>query len=161
MEAITLSLEYLCLIKGMNIMGLIGTNVLKYYMMTIDFDASESHLHKVNNRSEMEQPGHAPDVSFAFRWRGRMPIISKKVGSSTLILGLDTGAGINVLDQQKGELLADHLTLSRAVPIIGLDAARENLQSGLLHSLVIDDYNCQEIRVVLTSTSRFGEYKVN
>lgn len=154
-EAVILPLDHICRIKGVNIMGLIGTSVLKYYKMTIDFDASQLELLEVNRRSEAKSSGPAADLSFEFQWRGGIPIITTGVGTRSLVLGLDTGAGINVLDHQIGEQLADYLTMNRTVDIFGLDDASESLQSRLLHHVTIEGYYCPEMKVVLTSMRRF------
>lgn len=154
-EAVVLPLDHLCQTKGVNLLGLIGTNVLKYFKMTIDFDTSELELHQVGKKPEAEQFSNAPDVSFEFRWRGGMPIINTEVGNSKVVLGLDTGAGINVLDHQKGAQLAGHLTMNKTVEVFGLDSESESLQSGLLHNVTIENYYCPEMKVVLASMERF------
>lgn len=154
-EAILLSLDHLSRLKGVTILGLIGTKVLKYFEMTIDFDTLELELNRAFGRSNSENTDYPPDAAFEFYWRGGMPTITTEVGNNNLVFGLDTGAGINVLDSHKGKQLTEFLTTGDKVKLFGLASESQNMQSGLIHNVIIENYYCPEMKVVLTSLKRF------
>lgn len=154
-EAALTSLDHLSGLKGVPILGLIGNNVLKYFELTINFDALKLELVKNKKKTTSEKDSRLPDVSFKFAWRAGIPVVKTTVGGEVLIFGLDTGAGINVLNRQKGELLTDHLTMNNNVNVFGMDKKGQNLQSGLIHNVVVENYYCPEMKIVLVSMARF------
>ncbi len=154
-EAALLPLDHLSRLKGVTIMGLIGNSVLNHFKLSVDFDALKLELVKITKKSASEKTGRLPDASFKFAWRGGIPVIKTIVGGQSLIFGLDTGAGINVLNRKKGEQLVDHLTMTDSVEVFGMDKRSQNLQSGLIHNVIIENYYCPEMKIVLVSMSRF------
>lgn len=154
-DAALLPLNHLSRLKGVAIMGLIGTGVMNRFKLTIDFNALELELVKTNKKSVPERSAHLPDISFEFLWRAGIPVIKTMLGNESLLFVLDTGAGVNALSKRKGRQLAEHLTMNDSVKVIGIDKGGRSLQSGFIRNVIIENYYCPEMKVVLISLDRF------
>ncbi|MCB0634639.1 MAG: hypothetical protein KDD15_33135, partial [Lewinella sp.] len=154
-EATLLPLNHLSQAKGVTIMGLIGASVLKTYELVIDLDNRKLELVKANKASVAERYGETPDAAFKFIWRGGIPVIKTMVGDETLLFGFDTGAGVNAIDKKKSEQLADHLTINGEARVVGIGQGNQSMPSGSIHNVIIENYYCPEMRVVLAQMARF------
>lgn len=151
-----LPLDHLCQTKGFNVLGLIGAGLLRQFTLTIDFDDSELILRKGKNKTEAENFYPVPAASLPLLWRGGIPVIQALVGDEKLFLGLDTGAGINVINEQKKKRLAGHLSLQNTVKVLGINGqSKQKLQKGQIHELQMGGYACPTMNVAFVPMGQF------
>lgn len=154
-EAMILPLDHLSSSKGLTIMGLIGNNALRHFEVSLDFDTQQIELMKASKRATSVGKAYFANVSFRFLWRGGIPVIKAQLGETPLFFGFDTGAGINALNKERADGLADHLSVNHKVKVTGMGEGRKTLESGLIHDLSVDNYNCPAMQVVLVSMHHF------
>jgi hypothetical protein len=92
-----LDVHHLELACGMDIMGLIGYEVLKGYEVVFDFPNHKIQAFKSGTTRASKQK---PTLALPFMLCGHVPVIVGRVGGKRVFLGLDSGAGVNVLDRK-------------------------------------------------------------
>lgn len=100
--------------------GLIGFEVFKDVELFFDF---ENHIVKIfpARKSELHQNAK-PSEKINFELQGHIPVISVKVGAQTFRMGLDSGAEVNLIDNQGiRKLTKEDLSNVRREELRGLD----------------------------------------
>lgn len=88
--------------KGISIMGIIGTWSLKRVILTLDFIHKEMVLQKAKGKNRFL----AGEVLFnlneaiPFAYKGHIPMIQAYLGNKAVLLGIDTGAEVNILSNK-------------------------------------------------------------
>ena len=159
MQANVLPLDHLSQARNLPILGLLGNRLLRNYSLIIDYETLELELIKSKNKASAEAAQQFPDIQFKFLWRGEMPIIITQVGEEQLRFGLDTGAGINVLNQQKIKGLGERIEIKEVVKVFGINEKGQNLKSGTIRDVIIDKYYCPRMQFVLASMDRFRGFE--
>ena len=109
--------------KRMTIHGLIGLYALKRYEVVLDYERQEIQLHELTRKGDRKD-GQATKVSeeiLDLHFLEHIPYLSGKVNGEDLLLGLDTGAELNVLSDK---------LLSRIKPKEGLNTQKRLLLLG-------------------------------
>jgi Aspartyl protease len=85
--------------------GLIGYEILKDYEVIVDPSAQTITL--VSNRKELPYDPNTALASLSMQQQDHMPVIELLINGKKILLGIDTGAEINFLDQglfEKGQI---------------------------------------------------------
>lgn len=87
------------------VQGLIGYEILKDYELIVDPSAQTITL--VSNRKELTYDPNTVLANLSMQQQDHMPVIELLIDGKKILLGIDTGAEINFLDQglfEKGQL---------------------------------------------------------
>lgn len=87
------------------VQGLIGYEILKDYEVIVDPSAQTITL--VSNRKELPYDPNTTLASLPMQQQDHMPVIELLINGKKILLGIDTGAEINFLDQglfEKGQI---------------------------------------------------------
>jgi hypothetical protein len=103
-EALGVDLSGLESRVGRPVLGIIGQQVFRQYELTIDCPRRTVRLCRIDARGDRLVPpagGEAGEAgeTIAFETAGPLPVVALRVGQETLRLGLDTGAGVVILDE--------------------------------------------------------------
>lgn len=95
--------------KGINILGIVGLNLFRKYEFEIDFFSKEIRLYRLDKKGirRMLEPQALPSQTLSFRYKGHLPCITANLNGTSLQLGLDTGAEINLLSAKFFEESSD------------------------------------------------------
>ena len=117
---------------GRPVMGLIGYGLLKRYALTLDYPA---------HRLVLAKPG-ARDVgatTFPLTMRAHLPTARFDVGGESVVLGLDTGAQNDLLDQSYAERFDRLLRNRRKVDVVGAEGRPTPTLKGVLPEIRIGE----------------------
>ncbi|MEL6257121.1 MAG: retropepsin-like aspartic protease [Bacteroidota bacterium] len=96
-EVISMDLSHLERATGVKFAGLIGYDLVKDYELMIDYDASELMLFKEGKSKYHQEIEPYDEISFSYI--SHIPNLSCKIGKKELMLGIDTGAANNLVNQ--------------------------------------------------------------
>ncbi len=85
-------------LNGQAVEGIIGMQVLRHSRLTLDF-ARQTLL--LETRPAPPAAGASPLYEWPLQWEGHLPVVEMKAGGHTLRLGIDTGASVNLLDEDR------------------------------------------------------------
>ncbi len=148
-----LPLDHIEQTKGITIHGLIGTALLREMELLIDFQAGKMTLFTLDEYGEaayfyLTQPAD----TLTFRWKGFLPSISGQVGDRRVVLGLDTGAEINLLDDDCEYQLKENLIgHNRETNLVGISPNKQSKSAYVLVDLKLDSWTCPPGRAILHS----------
>ncbi len=147
-----LPLDHLFRSKNIQIMGLIGMDILNRYVLQIDYKNLTLEIEREQDWPKAER---IPDARFRFIWKGGIPVINTLLGEQALRFGIDTGAGINVLNRSLTPKVWSNLDLNHQRRVIGLDGQSQIVSAGTIHRLIIGEFFCPEMKVVLAPLEHF------
>ncbi len=157
-QAKVLPLAHLSDLKGLPIMGLIGSYIFLDYQLVLDFEQRQLTMIKVAGK-EKELPYVDPrpaDVLLPFKWKTVMPTIEIFVGGYRLDFGLDTGAEVNILSADHAKTLGDQLVTSHNKNLTGVHHRARLVKSVILKDLVLGQFFCPNLNVVLMPMQKFN-----
>ncbi len=137
---------------GMDLMGLIGFDVLRNYELLFDFPNSKISAFKSGTGKDFL--GHAPKLTFSFTLCGHVPVIVAKVGNKRVFLGLDSGAEVNLLDAKYfDKITSSHLSNIQTELLTGLDKMTNTVVAADVSSTRIKNETLPEMRFVFADLS--------
>lgn len=83
---------------GKTIDGYVGYDLLRSGELRINYEAESFYLRKSTRKPRHE--GKLPDHVFRFSFHDHLPVITLKVNGKKLRFAIDTGAGVNLLDEK-------------------------------------------------------------
>ncbi|MCB0522205.1 MAG: hypothetical protein H6577_13885 [Lewinellaceae bacterium] len=125
MEALCTDICHLETIAGKPLRGLIGYEFFGNLDLLLDFERQVLRLMPPGFSDNME--GGGPALQIPFTIVGHLAVIEAKIGEASFRLGLDTGAGINLLDSSRKKDIDKNLYIpAKDAKIVGLDQARSS-----------------------------------
>lgn len=141
-----LPLEHLETIKGMPILGLIGGQMLRKYMLWIDYEQQFIWLEKEGSTWETSffpAPTEGSVLQQVFRFKNGSPSIQIQLGKSKYLFSLDTGAETNIIDSKYQSTFAPYFNLERQKVLSSFTKEANPITSTLLYGMKIDGLACQ------------------
>ncbi len=151
-----LNVQHLEAACGMDIMGLIGYDVLRNYELLFDFPNKKIQAYKTGKARKDQMT--KPLLSLPFTLCGHVPVIVARVGNKRVFLGLDSGAEVNLLDKKfydafsPGELLN-----SKSELLTGIDNATQEVMAADVPDTKIKGAVLPNMRYVFTDLSRLRQ----
>ncbi|MFC6222606.1 aspartyl protease family protein [Hymenobacter artigasi] len=127
-EVATLDLTGLEQQTGVELLGIIGFNLLNQYALTLDYRAQKVLLRKPTTPDALP----APLMRVPFTLRGHLPVVAMTANGQTFQMGIDCGAQNNLLDQQFEAAFANKLRKPEKSTLHGGDGALRTVTSGQL-----------------------------
>lgn len=142
--------------KGIRIVGLLGSLLFRELELTINFEDSElvlTYLDDYGEKHNSQQASRPPDVTVPFRLKGHMPFIEAYVGGSVLKLGIDSGAGIGLIINEKQSMLESYTEPGDSIRLRGLDRRVLLAPTVLLKGLTITNLSYSNLRMAIANLS--------
>ena len=138
---------------GIDLMGLIGFDVLRNYELLFDFPNNKIQAFKSGKANH--HSGVSPKSSFSFMLCGHVPVILARVGNKRAFLGLDSGAEVNLLNAKYFDKI-NPSQLSNVQPelLTGLDNMPKNVMAADVKNTSIKGEQLSEMRYVFADLSR-------
>lgn len=153
--ALTMDLEHLEKITQKEILGIIGYDFLKSFDLYLDYKNRYGRLekHKAANKNEI------PYMVIPFKLQEHLPVVRAKIGKRFYSFGLDTGAGVNVINQCKLKRLNKDLTTSNPIKthLAGLSKHVNTNTSLIINEAEIRKEAFENMRFVFTDISHFNK----
>lgn len=153
LTAYAVDLEYLTTALGERIDGMIGYEQLRVTPVAIDYrEASLTHLPQEGR----VQPANA--IRMRMRLSGHVPALRGRINNRRVRLALDTGAGVNLLDDERLVGL-DEDVHDRMDDILlrGLDARQSRVPRARVHLTEIADANWIDLPFAFADLSGFAK----
>lgn len=156
MQGFVLDVSHLEAACGRDIMGLIGFEVLKNYELLFDYGNKTVSVYNAGEAGAGR--GLRLVQSFSFRLYGHVPVISAKVDGKRVNLGLDSGAGVNLLDKRFFDKI-DTAILSDIEQeyLTGLDNERQLVLAADVSATYVKGHCLPEMRYVFTELEQLRQ----
>lgn len=142
-----IDLSHIEISKKMNLLGIIGYNILKDYEVFVDLYLNQITLSKVNKYGEkLDQKVYLEKItdSLDFKLKNHTIILNATVNNQKLSFGLDTGAEINQINKSVNRRVLKYFFPDKRLILSGASNKKIEVLAGKLH------------RVKLSETIYFG-----
>jgi predicted aspartyl protease len=140
--------------KNIEILGLIGYNLLREFEILIDFQLRQltlSRLDKAGNLLDSMAILEHPTDSIAFNMQAHFIALEGAVAGHSVIFGLDTGAELNLLHHKVKRKVLDHFEISKRVLLNGTGKREVEVIAGKLYRYQCGSQNSSAMHTLLTN----------
>lgn len=148
-RAFVADLKHLERDRHIKILGVIGQSVFKNHELILDYDSKELifiKLDKKGNRLSISPFYSEPARKIAFKLNGHLPCIEAAIGGTFFTIGIDSGAGLNVLDVRFQEQLAPYCSDFRQANIQSFSRLKTSSKAALLESVELEEMKYPAMR---------------
>lgn len=147
-EAITMELSHIEQELQKPILGLVSKRELQPFEVVFDYAGKQITLYRLDASGKPIKQHEMPSRRIGFTMAAHLPLIACSYGAAPLVMALDTGAEINLLDDS---LPIDFpLQDARADTLAGAGKERIAIQSGTLASFTIDGLEYPDMRFLIS-----------
>lgn len=152
LQALVLEIDHLEKSTGSKLAGIIGYDILKDFELFIDYPneqvlllhPGENSLHKAAK----------PMATLDIELQDHLPVITVQIGTKTLRFGLDTGAGVNLIDKDcKTALPLEFFTILGVEEIRAINQTSSQVEAALVNDVHIADLPFDNMKYLLTEFS--------
>ncbi|MDZ4702817.1 MAG: pepsin/retropepsin-like aspartic protease family protein [Saprospiraceae bacterium] len=137
LDALALDISHLEASTQCDLAGMVGYNALNHYEVLFDYRQNRMALYDA--RRNVLHRTASPLMEFSFELQDHLPVVKIQAGERKLAFGIDTGAGINLIDRRWLEALpAGMLTLQQDEAVRGMDQQMQTVPSALISGLELD-----------------------
>jgi len=137
LDALALDISHLEGSTQCALAGMVGYNALHHYEVLFDYRQNRMALY--NARKNVLHRTASPLMEISFELQDHLPVVSVQAGGRKLAFGIDTGAGINLIDRRwLDELPAGMLLLQQEEAVRGMDQQMQTVPSALISGLELD-----------------------
>jgi hypothetical protein len=155
-QAYTLDISHLEKACGRQLMGLIGFDVLQHHEILFDFPNKTVKVFSAADPELRQSKNNA--TAIPFHRCGHIPVIKARVGGRALLLGLDSGAGVNVLDAELLEKMDTRLLFGLATEeVTGLGNQTTSVRAATLRSSSVKKRELPPMRFVFADLTVLRE----
>ena len=143
-----LDVHHLELACGMDLMGLIGYEVLSNYELVFDFPNNNIQILPSGTFSVTKGE---PSAVVPFLLCGHVPVVVAKVGGKRVFLGLDSGAEVNLIDKKFYNKIKSAARTNEAEEYLtGLDNKPQQVVAANVDETRLNGENFSQMRYVFT-----------
>lgn len=138
LQALVLDINHLNEYTHTQVAGIIGYDLLKSYEVYVDYpDVQLLLLKPGKNKLHIAAE---PLATLEFELQDHLPVVTVQINGQTLRLGLDTGAGVNLLDaRHQANLLASLEATIQETSVRAIDQSNNVLEKAVLESTQLGD----------------------
>ena len=137
LDALALDISHLEASTQRSLSGMVGYNVL--HACEVLFDYHHNRMALYDARRNILHRTASPILEIPFELQDHLPVVSVQVGGRTLAFGIDTGAGINLIDRHwLDELPRDLLILRQEEEVRGMDQRMQTVPSALITGMELE-----------------------
>lgn len=145
--------------RNIEVLGLIGYEVLKYFEVEVDYETQMVtlwRLHKTGKRIKASDT--LPAYVHRFQLNGHVPVAAIRLGGKKLRFALDTGAEANLLDNDLDPAtLETCFSVSRRVMMSGTGKARIEVLAGNMQHFSLGEINFKPMRALVSDLSYLNQ----
>lgn len=145
--------------KNVEILGLIGYEVLRDFEVTIDFQIRQITLTRLDERGErLDSLALLEPVmdSLDFKLQAHWITLSGQVEKTPVRFGLDSGAEVNLLHHRIKRKVLDHFKISRRVVLNGTGQDEVEVLAGKLYRFQCGNQRLSGMRTLLTNMNEMN-----
>lgn len=152
LDALVLDINHLNEYTHTPVAGIIGYDLLKSYEVYIDYPNAQVLLltpgkNKLHIAAE-------PLATIEFELQDHLPVVTVQINGQTFRLGLDTGAGVNLLDaRHQANLLASLEATIRETSVRAIDQSTNLRETAVLESTQLSGLNLGEMSYLFSDLS--------
>ena len=160
MKALSMDISHLEYITEKSIKGLIGYDFFGDFDLMLDFENQLATLVPANYVTRVEKWQLKAELEFDLE--GHIPVIEAFIGDVKVRLGLDTGAGTNLLDIKRSKEIAPELLAPvNNASIIGLGGGANSIVAADVLETTIAGTNYWNMRYVFSNISNLKNLRDN
>ncbi len=134
LDALALDISHLEASTRRPLAGMVGYNALHRFEVLFDYPQNRMAIHEAR-RNDLHETA-APVMEIPFVLQDHLPVITLQIGGKKLTFGIDTGAGINLIDERwLAQLPADVITLGAMEQLRGMDQQMRTVPSATISGL--------------------------
>lgn len=157
LEALAVDVSHLEANAAQKLMGLIGFDILQGYEVMFDYQNEQVVL--CTPKKNIVHRTTTPVATISFTMENHLPIIEVTINGQQLRLGLDTGAGVNLMDLSLlNKLNANTAGQSQMESLQGLGKNAELATAAVIPSASIGNIPLEPMRFVFTDLSDLQAY---
>jgi len=139
LDALALDISHLETSTQRPLSGMVGYNALHHYEVLFDYRQNRMALYDA--RRNVLHRTASPVLEVPFELQDHLPVVTIRAGGHKLAFGIDTGAGINLIDLRwLGQLPAGMLELQQEEQVRGMDQQMQTAPAGLISGLELDEF---------------------
>ncbi|HFA49038.1 MAG TPA: hypothetical protein ENJ95_08480 [Bacteroidetes bacterium] len=159
-KALSMDISHLEYVTQKPIKGLIGYDFFGDFDLMLDFENQVVTLVPPNYMADTEKWNLKAELPFTLE--GHIPVIEAHIGDVQLRLGLDTGAGTNLLDiNRKKEIAPELLAPIRNASVVGLSSSSSSIVAADVLETTIAGTNYWNMRYIFSDISSLKNLKDN
>ncbi|MFN7120014.1 MAG: aspartyl protease family protein [Saprospiraceae bacterium] len=149
LDALALDIQHLEISTQQKLLGIIGYDILKDFELFIDYPNQQVLLLQPVNNSVHKAA--TPLATLDIELQGHLPVIALEIGNQILRFGLDTGAGVNLMDNDcKTNLPATLFTSLGIEEIRSIDQRSTRVEGTLINKVQIADLPLNNMKYLFT-----------
>jgi hypothetical protein len=159
-QAIITDFEELERTLHLPIMGSIGVTTFKKYELVLDYIFQELTIHELDkegNRKYIYDLHDHPIDTIHFESSKSMPIILVTLGEYPLQVGLDTGSGVNLLNETMKPSLASHWIQLRNKDLVGITSRTQDLTVAQIQDVQVGKLRCAPMVTIFAPLQYFNK----
>jgi predicted aspartyl protease len=133
--------------RGLKVLGLIGLDFFKDYLLEIDLRSASLILHD----KDFEMIGSKPYIDVPTRSLNGVPSILVNVNGEKLRFILDTGAEMNVIHNKLDKAVYEGMEIIRTTELLGADGSKTQVLVAKLRSVEIDQHELKDALTLVLS----------
>lgn len=145
--------------RGIKVLGLIGTQLLRQYEMIIDYEKNLIYLHLISRKEASTYKHEMLNDTSAYR---TVPIeltddriiVRSEMGGKKLRLIIDSGAESNILDSRLPDKVFENVAITGRIMLNGAGNQRVEALRGDLKNLRIGDSETGSLPVLITNLEK-------
>ena len=160
MKALSMDISHLEYVTNTPIKGLIGYEFFGDFDLMLDFQNKIAALVPPSYVANVEHWKLKSELDFELE--GHIPVIEANIGDVNLRMGLDTGAGTNLMDiTRKDEIAPELLAYINNASIVGLSSSPTSIVAADVLETTIAGTNYWNMRYVFSDISKLKNLNEN
>ena len=160
LDALSMDIGHLEFLAGKPLKGLIGYEFFGNIDLLIDFENQQLRLVPAGGSPKME--GWTLQAEIPFTMEGHLAVIEANIGDAKFRFGLDTGAGVNLMDiGRKPEIAPELLAPAKSTQVVGLSQNSDSYLAADILETTIAGKNYWNMRYILTDISKLHNLENN
>ena len=147
--------------KKMNLLGIIGYNILKDYEVFVDMHLNQITLSKTDSKgNKLDTRGYLEKItdSINFSLQKHSIVLNTYVGEEKMKFALDTGAEFNQLNKRQSKKVLKYFVPSKAIVLVGASDEKAEVLAGKLYRVKLsDNVYFGPMNTIITNLDRMSE----
>lgn len=154
-EADVADLSHLENSMGIKILGLLGCNLFKQFVLGIDFVSKNLTIRTVESFEKFDHPSTYNTIPFELK--NNTIALKGEINKEPLTFVFDTGAEVNVLDNDLADPVYEKFLIQDRSRLSGSVGEEIDVFSGLLLSAKVGGYDFFQMHTIMTNLSGIGK----
>jgi len=143
-------------VKGKEIAGLLGYEMVKGKELFIDYKAQKLYLISKKNNSFFS--GYEKADRVFFKLEGHIPVIRVRFGKRNFYFGIDTGAEVNVIDEKlKGKIPKELITELTSTKVMGIKEETGNSNGARIKTTKVGKSTYENMEFIFADLKSFRD----